>query len=397
MNKLEKLFRKKAVGVDITIQPDSSFLFHVVVLERKKEELEIRGTFEANAILSLKNSLNKGLPVIVSLNGKGIIGREVNNSQLNEQEIIGQLLPGASLNDFYLVKRELADKKAWVSIVRKEVFDKLINELLNESFFIPEVTIGPVLNDTAANISGETNISTPHFDYSYQGGKLQSIQPGSGDGEDGIRAGEDVVSGKFINAFSLAFGYLIGFENNGLKTPEIEQSSSEFWHKNVFYYGGITALVAFFCILLMNFFFFDHYRNQLSQLQNSAELKKSEYGRLSELQAKVKEKTDFISSTGLEEGSKTSFYADRIAATVPQSISLKMLDLNPLASKIKSDEQIMFRQKNIIINGACIRSTELNEWIKSLKEFEWVKRIELKDYKGINSSGGDFKLEIVLL
>lgn len=396
MNKLDKLFRKKAIGMEITIRPDGEFYYQAIVLERKKEGIEIKDTIETDNLLSLKDTLDKNLPLVLSLNGKGIISREISNAQLNDQEIIRTLLPGASANDFYLSRRNLSNGGAWATIVRRETLDKAVKEILKEGFFISEVFIGPVVRDALVNLVGNEIVKTSQYLYTYQANQLNGIQINTGEVED-IRVGEDVVQGQFIPSFSLAFSYLLGLEGGDVKTPDTELSNSELWHKNVFYYGGITALIVFFSILLVNFFLFDHYRDKLSMLQGSAELNKSEYQKLTELEAKVKEKSTFIESTGLDGGSKTSFYADRIASTVPKSISLKVLDLNPLGSKVKGGEQILFKQRSIVVDGLCVKSTELNEWIKSLKGFDWVKGVELRDYKGANSSGGEFKLEIELL
>lgn len=396
MNKLDKLFRKKAVGMEITIRPNGGFQYQAIILERKKEGIEIKDTIETDNLLSLKDTLDKNLPLVLLLNGKGIIGREINNSQLNDQEIIKTLLPGANINDFYISKRNLSNGGAWATIVRKETLDRAIKEVLKEGFFISKVFVGPAVRGALVNLVGIDVIRTDQFVYTYQNNQLHGIDINAGEAED-IHVGGDMVQGQFIPTFSLAFSYLLGLEGGDVKTPDTELSNSELWHKNVFYYGGIATLIVFFCILLTNFFLFDYYRDKLSALQGSAELGQAEYQKLTELEAKVKEKTAFIQSTGLGGGSKTSFYVDRIASTVPKSISLKMLDVNPLESKIKSGEQILFKQKNIVVDGLCIKSTELNEWIKSLKGFDWVKGVELKDYKGANSSGGEFKLEIELL
>lgn len=402
MNRLERFFRKRATGLEVAIQPDGSYECFAVILEKEKRELKINHKFQFDG-LDLTEKFNKKSPLVLVVNGKGVIGKKVSGSQIdNAENIAGLLLPGASSDDFYIIKKPLANNEFWVSMIRKELLDDLVQSLQAKSFFVIAIGIGPVLDTSAISLidSSRTEINDRSYTYKIKSGSITDIVYLSGNISDSIDIEGEDLPNAHLSAFSIAFDYLLGNEDSfNLKTKDTEQSVSDLWNKNVFYYGGIASLMVFFSILLINFFFFDHYRSQHSALQSSAELSRAEYEKLVELQNKLNDKLEFVRSTGLEESSKTSFYADRLATLLPKNVLLNTLEINPLGDKIKAEEQVQFEHKKILVSGVCSKSMDINNWIKELKKYDWIKKVELKAFEAKSGEGNsnDFALEIEVL
>ena len=103
-----------------------------------------------------------------------------------------------------------------------------------------------------------------------------------------------------------------------------------------------------------------------------------------------------MSQLGILDASRTSYYSDQIAATVPTSIQLTELSINPLEKKLRKGEQEMVFQTNLIqVSGRAKRSTHLNNWIKTLKKYDWIKSVSILNYTQDNARvSGEFNIAI---
>ena len=97
--------------------------------------------------------------------------------------------------------------------------------------------------------------------------------------------------------------------------------------------------------------------------------------------------------------SKTSFYADQIAASLPPSMQLINMTIYPV---IESDtyavEEKAPRHKTnkINIKGYCQASVFYNDWKRSIQTLSWIKSIENISYQNDQNGTGIFELEITL-
>ena len=116
------------------------------------------------------------------------------------------------------------------------------------------------------------------------------------------------------------------------------------------------------------------------------------YARLS---SEYEEKMAFLKSSGLLETSRSSFYADRIAVDMPSSIQLTEMNINPRVKQSADEDAMMFKAKEMHIQGNCRQSNELNEWIKLVRKKDWVSEVELLNYKqGKGDAVGTFIIGI---
>ena len=72
--------------------------------------------------------------------------------------------------------------------------------------------------------------------------------------------------------------------------------------------------------------------------------------------------------------------------------------MNPLKEKTGADIEesgYSFKADSIEVSGTAGNSTYLNEWIKDVKVFQWVKNVAIKNYNRDNSQKpAMFTLEI---
>jgi hypothetical protein len=120
------------------------------------------------------------------------------------------------------------------------------------------------------------------------------------------------------------------------------------------------------------------------------------FNEMEKLSKEVKEKEAFLSGAGWLQSSSACYYADRIAATVPPSVKLTELSINPLdEKKSKEEKKQLFSTGSILIKGDCSRPTELNEWLDQIKLIDKINKARLVNYFYDNKENkGSFSIEI---
>ncbi len=107
-------------------------------------------------------------------------------------------------------------------------------------------------------------------------------------------------------------------------------------------------------------------------------------------------KSKFLQQSGLLTPNKVSFYADRIASTVPGDIILTDWQFNPLADPDKK-ETFTFKNGIIVISGISRQSAGFNDWIKELKNEEGIESVSILGYDhDIKANTALFTIELTV-
>ncbi len=134
-----------------------------------------------------------------------------------------------------------------------------------------------------------------------------------------------------------------------------------------------------FIILIINFLIFDHYYKQTQEEQPQVAKQEELINKVKLLNEALSAKSKFLQQSGLLTPNKISFYADRIASTVPDGIILTDWQFNPLADPNKK-ETFTFNNGVIVISGISNQSAEFNDWIKELKNGEGIESVSILGY-----------------
>ena len=99
---------------------------------------------------------------------------------------------------------------------------------------------------------------------------------------------------------------------------------------------------------------------------------------LDSLQKEVQGKQAFLENNTLNQLSKTSYYADEIARTLPSDIQLTTLNIFPKQKEKRSTENKLpqFNQ-TIIIKGKTQETLSFNEWKQALEALDWIQKVNI--------------------
>jgi hypothetical protein len=170
------------------------------------------------------------------------------------------------------------------------------------------------------------------------------------------------------------------------------QRETEHGYELAFNHLSMILAPILLLIAVTGFLFMNHYQKEQA-------LSREELIRLERINAdvlkeakKYDELKTLLGYTG-NRGTFT-FFLSEIAHSVPESIKLDLIDINPISStNMKPGKPIKFNDDIIRIEGITANAELLNQWVNKLKEFSRISKLEIHSFqKDENAEGFRFQL-----
>ncbi len=380
---------------------DSGNLYAVCLKKNKDNVLitdKISTTYNADSIKNIAFNTN---PVCITLNGKGILHKKITVAENDDDEyILNQLLPGANIKDFYLQKVVAHNNTLFVSAVRKQTVDKVLELFQADGKNIIQLTLGPFQvgcllpflqlgEDTVTIHAANHKIDYANNIISHYS-KTEDPFIGT------YTIGSETIASEYLIPFASGMAILLDSQTSD-EIDFVTENTAEQYQKNIFNFSLKAILSFVFVLLLINFLFFNQLYKKNTRLKVAVTTNIQGADRLKQLKDDVSKKELFLKQAGWFEASKTSFYADRIIALMPQELKLRELSVYPPdkeKNKIAQNE-INFQNKRIFIKGITQKSSIVNLWIDSLKTLEWANEVKIENYYLDNQNGfGIFEVSV---
>lgn len=339
-----------ARGIEVCFSGDGTMKFTAVELRRKGKKIEITKS-EADILWEdLLKYGNKNLPLILTFSGKGVLTRSWDT---RDQSALNTIIPMGNPGEFYINIHDKSEYRADVCIMRKDQAEEVLSLFTGEGFRVVSFVVG-------------------------------GQDPGDRD------KGE--MPAPFCSAFWGAAQWLLG----NLQAPDAPAHKYEKIYEER---RGFKAALGFvlgiiFLLLFLNYALFSHYREKLQTLNQSSSFTNDLSQKAMELEIKVLEKEKLLEELGMRGLSRHSFYADRLAQSLPSGIRLSALEIFPL-QKEESEAVFKVNKDEIEIRGYCSESTMLASWMDRLNILPWIKGLELVQFNRADwKSDGSFVLKV---
>ena len=391
---------KHLTGIQIDLNREATS-YQLITLHRQKSQIEkgIAAT-NINSTAQLYEQLDNKHPIALNITGKGILHKKIPASIQAPKAIIPQILPGAKAQDFYFQHVPTGDDQQYVSIIRRSTLDQVLQEFGAKNYHIVSVSLGgfslatlhPMVEKKQAQL-----FDIGGYQLAFSGDDLMTCQKNTflKKGDRAITIGNTQIMEGLALPFAEALRFYLSDESL-VQVPAITTHKQEWHHRQFFQTAKWAVLGSLLGILLINFLLFSHFATQNNQLHSQVQQHQSALSQLETLQQKLQAQEAFLKQSGGIQQSKTSFYADRIASTLPDKVHLTKLSIFPLiADKSSKKKALRFEQNVLMVEGTCDKSTRLNEWLKVLKAQEWVEKVTTKHY-GQEGENGVFELEVMV-
>jgi|GEM_PF-6677324 len=377
---------KKSYGLEIIYKSEEEIEYKLIQTVLIKGQISIAENVKGSSFKELMDiKWDKSIPLFLSISGKGVLRKKVKvSNRENEVDIFQKALPNTKIDDFHFQLVEANSDFHWLMVLRKSLFQKVEGIFQNLGIHLLGLELGFLPIQNIAHLLNVDEINIDKLKLSLESNRLVGVEESTSPLNDRIDlAGENINSDKLM-----AFANSLRFFNpiSGVEQNIFAINHREFTQHRIFKLGLIGALSFFLLLLLINFFVFQEYNTEYSNISQQLAINKGQLDKLKLLEAEVKRNEDFFKSTDLISSSRHAYYADKLAESKPQGISWNVLKINPSKRKIEKGEDVDFQIGLINIKGISDQTAVFDQWVKRLEGEDWIKSIDIKDYQSLEKS-----------
>lgn len=368
---LSKIITLKKLYVVGVIRNDEEEIFHIISLSKSKNSLVVNSQESFVGFDALVKTLDKKIPVIVNIDGKGVLNKKI--SFENEEDLSWQR--NLDLETIFYTSYESQGKK-FISFCRRTAADGIITTLQSHKIDVLDVYIGNFLSALLQDTLKNEQIVTGNLELHFEAGILERFQKYNDAGVQ-YKIGDTTVTNKTLPLYAVGLAYFV--KPDAVSKSDIPQlQPEERIYKQAFNYFGLGMLLFFFTSLLASYLLIQYYINANAQLNIQNLYSDKAYKEIITLEAEKRNKEKLIKELGLLSDKFYTFYAYEILKTVPATISLNQLEINPLIKEVEHDEKAEFDQGTIVLKGSTSNEYFFDNWVDLVKKLGWVKKLEIE-------------------
>ncbi|WP_299884434.1 hypothetical protein [uncultured Lacinutrix sp.] len=396
LNKIKSylLFGNRFCGIEHTIKNGKGVII-TSLLKKAKNQVDIEHTSEVSSIDDAFNSLPKKQHITLVINNDNVITKRVIGNINNDLKVVYQAFPNINLDDFYY---ELVKQKSnrFISICRKEYVDNLIEQYSQLGVSVINFSLGnSLISSVTRFINSEEKIATSNAYVSIEKEELVDIKKINDLENRTYDINGLSISNHTILSFSGALQSVLKSNNSNTNFETQKKNLLREYNNKRFFnqflkYAGLLILG----LLFINFLFFNHYYNKVNELQQTSQINLTTKKKILDLSKSVNKTQEMVDNMLKSSSSKSSFYANAIVQSLPNSILLSQLNYQPLLKRIKAEKDIELNSNVILVSGDSNSSEVFSKWINDIETNDWVKNVEIIDYSDLTRSKSTFSLKI---
>lgn len=386
---IKKLFFPKKIQiVGVSINEEST-TFELLVLKKKGEQVSIIEQHSHKNAETLLKSVDVKLPVILHIDGKGVLNKKVDLDI--EQDLQWYKNFDSKKLDFFQYKN---GNELFVSITKNETISKYIELFKSNNIKIIDVFLGSFCAIPVKSFINDNDLITTFYNLQFEEDRIVSFNRNVE-----LKNKEYIIGNEKLNSASVAlFG---SFLIHWLQQEEFERTIfvneseiNEVFYEYAFKKFGIFTLLFFLVTLLGSYVGVLYYSNINSDLNYQCQYSKETISKLETIEKLKKEKLEILNETGLVSSKYLTNYSYDILKSIPNSIQINELNINPAEKEIKEAKKILFENKKIQLKGLAKEEFLFNQWTSELKKLDWVKKSEILTVKRNKQGQLEFEIKI---
>ena len=376
------------------IEHNSRHTIEAILLKKKKSEVVINDSFEAKTIEEIAEGLPKKQHAFLIVNNDVVLSKHIKSTEKQSNRLLYEAFPNLKINDFYY---EIDSHGSFynIAICRKSTVDKLIKDYNKHGITIIGFSLGNTITSTINDF-----IEAPTFYTSNALVTKENIDIKGISMEDAIPKESYSINGLEVKntqllPFSGALSCILKSRSTVSNFEETEvKLQGDFRQKRFFSQFILFGLGFILLLLLLNFFMFNSYYESVEHMKQTAAVNSSQKEKLLKLKAVVDEKQKMVDDILKNSSSKSSYYIDAIANSLPNTLQLAALKYQPITKRIKKNVAIQSDNNTILISGISTDSDLFSEWIQALEDLDWIVNVTVVNYGSKSKNSTDFSLKI---
>lgn len=365
---------------------DSGKTYYYVRLNNKSNKLELIETGVSEDVLVLPETILKNkIPIVVVVNGKGVIVKKIvlpEDKELEIDEIIKQNLPALNPAEFYIQLYKQEDHSAFIVLCRKNQLDEIISEFKNKKYDLGDILLGtPSVIGLKPLWSNFNSILTSIHRLELSNNVLDAVVATDGVNDEMITLDSISFHVNYTLGFAAGLSYLMRRQIAITNSPTLDLIREQHIERNKLRFLTLLAVGIAFFVALVNVFFYTSYFDKNNKLETELSVYQGKYEQINELLSDYQKNKDLIENAGVLNKNKLSEFADRIGKTLPDEVVLSDLYFNPKKDDEESEDSLItFQNKHMVLKGNCSKSFIVNEWINVLKMQKFIRDVSLEKF-----------------
>ena len=383
-------YGKKFCAVE-HVSVNSQEQIHGLLLIKKKKELVIDSSFEADTLVEIDGHIPSKQHLFLVINTNKVLFKNL-DEVLEPLKSVQKAFPNLKLDDFYY-ETFTTIHKTFVAICRKEDVNTMLDSYKEKQFSVVGFSLGNLSISSLENFVNMKEINTSNAAIQFDDQKVLAITFSHSEKQNLNINGLEVTN---TSVLSLA-GILTYYTNQSKTTSNFNELIHElhlkFKQQHIFNLGLKISLATIFVLLLFSFLLLTNYTSKIEDLTTTLTINKTQKASLLKLTKEVQKKEKLIQDFSLA-SSKASWYLDQIGESVPPAINLSEIQWQPLSKSIKDDKIIETEQQNLVIKGATNSGDDFSQWLSLLEQLDWVDKVAINAYGSGKKTNTSFELEI---
>lgn len=372
-----KLFPKQVLATEVCFDREG-VKWSVAHLTRVKGGVELINTWIGDSLEEVLKE-TKSIPVILLVTGKKVLTKRATAAN-TEEKTLEKAFPNVNPDDVYFQIEDVDAEQAEVSVIRKEILQELWGNIESQQCLMVDLAIGDSgLKQLYEKVPDQLSVQLN------EGGDLNRSEE--------VECMDTKLPIGAVRAFIFGLIFLGG--EIFLNQQELVVNSRKEWlYKTMFQKVLAVGAVTFFMALLINFLLFTHYRDANQDLEYRTQGYDGRIAEVEKLKAEYNQVQSFLEVNGADQG-QLAMMGDQIASKVPADVALIRMAFNPVERYLKRENLIRYQHGEILVQGTANRYGALAEWIKGVKQLEWVSALEVIGYEESGSKkDGEFSVKI---
>ena len=282
-----------------------------------------------------------------------------------------------------------------VSVIRKDLLDEIVRVFKKHNIRLLDIYIGFGVYNILHEVLEIDVIQTTNYRLNYKDDSI--VDFGYIDSEERMyKIGDHQHSNTSLGSIAGVFNYWLQLiDVDTVEYNYLERAQKEERYKNLLTRVGGALVTLMFVVLMCNLLLFQNINKKNDRLRSVSNVNGSKLTEVERLKSEIRDKRELINSVGgIKSGSFFAYYADKIAGTLPEQLSLQKMYFRPLQKKIKANVKVQFEIKSVKIEGRSSSSGELNDWLVRMRELDFIDKVELISYLSEGKKKGWFELLI---
>lgn len=382
-------------GIEHSYNDQYNDIIYISLLKQNKNELELENNFSFKSVEEIYKKIKKNQHAYLILNNSQVLSKKINSEKKTIQKLVYKAFPNVNLDEFYCEILSQSNEH-FISICRKDYIDKLINDYELNNIHIIGFSLGSNSISVLENLLNCDQVKTSNSIVYLNNTNVEDISKEFSKPDIYNLNGIDILS-KYILSFSGALYSVVKTQiTNSNYDNKIEIINENYLQKQFFNQflkiGGTTILFA----LLINFFVFNYYFDEVNKLNQVTEINKSTKEKIVSLKGIVLKKQKMVEDLLKSRSSKSSFFLNEIVKELPKSILLSEINYQPLEKRIKKNRFIEVNNQVIILSGTTNENSNFSNWIYLLEKKSWINSISIIEFGNSTKQTSEFTIKINL-